>query len=147
MELGSLPLDNLADSNATFPQKLFVMMEIEDGDIVHWAPHGFAFVVTNQERFLKDIVPKYFKHTKLTSFQRQLNLYGFRRLTKGEDQGAYFHPKFQRSRREMMAEIKRLPPKGSLQTLEQVMNANRQLPSERFGGTKKRGVGRSAPTK
>ncbi|KAJ1418210.1 HSF-type DNA-binding-domain-containing protein, partial [Ochromonadaceae sp. CCMP2298] len=82
-------------------------MEIEDGDIVHWAPHGFAFVVTNQERFLKDIVPKYFKHTKLTSFQRQLNLYGFRRLTKGEDQGAYFHPKFQRSRREMMAEIKR----------------------------------------
>jgi hypothetical protein len=70
--VGGMPhTDNLvflADSNATFPQKLFVMMEIEDGDIVHWAPHGFAFVVTNQDRFLKDIVPKYFKRKTLYSF-------------------------------------------------------------------------------
>lgn len=47
----------------------------------------------------------------MTSFQRQLNLYGFRRVTKGEDVGSYYHPKFQKGRRDLIAEIKRLPGK------------------------------------
>jgi hypothetical protein len=46
--------------------------------------------------------------SKLTSFQRQLNLYGFRRVTKGEDQGAYYHQRFQRGRADSVAEIRRL---------------------------------------
>jgi hypothetical protein len=47
----------------------------------------------------------------LASFQRQLNLYGFRRIPKGVDVGAYYHPKFQKGRRELVAEIKRVPAK------------------------------------
>ena len=50
--------------------------------------------------------------TKMTSFQRQLNLYGFRRVTKGEDTGSYYHAKFQRGRRDLISEIKRLPGKA-----------------------------------
>lgn len=73
----------------------------------------------------------------MTSFQRQLNLYGFRRLSKGEDQGCYFHPKFQRNRKDLLSEIKRLPVKGSLQTYDQVMAAVHSLPSERFGSKRK----------
>lgn len=49
----------------------------------------------------------------MTSFQRQLNLYGFRRVTKGEDVGAYYHPKFQKGRRDLIPEIKRLPGKAA----------------------------------
>lgn len=49
----------------------------------------------------------------MTSFQRQLNLYGFRRVTKGEDVGSYYHPKFQKGRRDLVPEIKRLPGKTS----------------------------------
>jgi hypothetical protein len=49
----------------------------------------------------------------MTSFQRQLNLYGFRRVTKGDDVGSYYHPKFQRGRRDLIAEIKRLPGKST----------------------------------
>ena len=63
----------------------------------------------------------------MASFQRQLNLYGFRRLTKGEDQGAYFHPKFQRNRKDLLSEIHRLPGKGTLSTLEQVLNNNNDI--------------------
>jgi hypothetical protein len=45
-------------------------------------------------------------------------LYGFRRLTKGDDQGAYFHPKFQRGRRDLLQEIRRLPGKGSVPAVD-----------------------------
>ena len=56
--------------------------------------------------------------TKLTSFQRQLNLYGFRRITKGDDHGAYFHPNFQRGRRDLLFNIRRLPAKGNRFSIE-----------------------------
>ncbi|RYG68804.1 hypothetical protein EON64_04315, partial [archaeon] len=79
--------------------------------------------------------------TKLTSFQRQLNLYGFRRLTKGEDQGCYFHPKFQRRRRDLLGEIKRMPIKGSLPTYDQLRNHTTKLPAERYRA--RRGLGTS----
>jgi len=45
----------------------------------------------------------------VTSFQRQLNLYGFRRITKGDDFGAYFHPHFIRGRDDLVQHIRRFP--------------------------------------
>ena len=74
----------------------------------------------------------------MTSFQRQLNLYGFRRVTKGEDSGSYYHPKFQKGRRDLVSEIKRLPGKSPLgpddksktSILPQFSSENRFNPSE-----------------
>jgi hypothetical protein len=57
--------------------------------------------------------------TKLTSFQRQLNLYGFRRITKGCDQGAYFHPKFHRGRKDLLQDIKRITGKSHMKNEQQ----------------------------
>jgi len=55
-------------------------------------PHGRAFHVHLPEKFVVDVMPKYFRHTRLSSFQRQLSLYGFTRLArKGPDRGAYYH--------------------------------------------------------
>jgi hypothetical protein len=95
-----------------FPQKLFTILQKESPSIISWIPSGNAFRIWDSEKFQAEVIPKYFKHTKVASFQRQLNLYGFRRVTKGEAQGAYVHPKFQSMRPENVADIRRLPGKS-----------------------------------
>jgi hypothetical protein len=89
-----------------FPLKLhFVLAELtREGyaDVAGWAPHGRCFVVHKpkdfEERilskyvtyllytvqFLNDCALRWFRQAKYTSFQRQLNLYGFNRITRGK---------------------------------------------------------------
>jgi len=54
-------MKNEPNSSLSFPLKLYTLLDNEDGDVVKWVPHGFAFVITNQEKLVYDILPKYFK--------------------------------------------------------------------------------------
>jgi hypothetical protein len=88
----------------------------EDGyaDVVCWQPHGRSFCIHDRERFVADIMPKFFMQTKFPSFQRQLNLYGFCRLTRsGPDQGAYFHERCLRGMRHLAFTIPRSSVNGN----------------------------------
>lgn len=124
--------------NSNFPQKLYVILDTESADIICWNEKGSSFRVIDQDKFTDEIGPKYFRRkltrypftsfridlsvdTKMASFQRQLNLYGFRRITKGPESGAYYHPKFLRGRRDLVSEIKRVPGKPSSRKINQTL--------------------------
>lgn len=82
-----------------FPWKLHDMLKDCEkqgkGHIVSWLPHGNAFKVHKVSEFVSTILPSWFKQTKYKSFQRQLNLWGYERITKnGPEKGAYFHKHF-----------------------------------------------------
>mmetsp|Transcript_18068 Transcript_18068/g.32564 ORF Transcript_18068/g.32564 Transcript_18068/m.32564 type:complete len:425 (+) Transcript_18068:327-1601(+) len=101
----------------TFPMKLHSVLEqIEKdgyGDVVGWQPHGRCFCIRKTKEFVEYIMPTYFRQGKLTSFQRQLNLYGFARLTRGKDAGAYYHELFLRGKSSLVKRMKRTKIKGT----------------------------------
>lgn len=100
-----------------FPLKLHHMLKNAmgdgQGDIVSWQPHGRCFIVRNPKMFQDVVLPKSFKLKKLSSFQRQLNLYGFQRLTFGRDRGCYYHELFLRNKEFLARDIKRVQVKGT----------------------------------
>ena len=82
------------------------MLENEDPRVVCWIRDGFAFKVVDYEKFSEAILPKYYRHCKFESFQRQLNLYGFKRIQNHEDEGGYHHPHCIRGRKDLAAQIR-----------------------------------------
>lgn len=100
-----------------FPLKLHSMLDkIEEDGLAHvisWQPHGRAFLIHKPKEFADQVMPKYFKQTKLTSFQRQLNLYGFNRITSGNDTGAYYNELFLRGKVFLSKRMVRTKVKGT----------------------------------
>lgn len=73
----------------TFPAKLHQMLsdlERQEGGILiaSFLPHGRAFAIHKPRDFVKHVMPKYFRMSRFSSFQRQLNLYEFTRITEGK---------------------------------------------------------------
>jgi hypothetical protein len=50
-------------------------------------PFANSFVVHNRKDFVQFIMPAYFRMSKFASFQRQLNIYDYKRITAGPDKG------------------------------------------------------------
>jgi hypothetical protein len=89
---------NTNKQHVKFPIKLHRMLqECEEhgkSHIVSWQPDGRSFRVHAPSKFVDMVLSFYFSQTKYRSFQRQLNHYGFERITKGPEEGSYSHPCF-----------------------------------------------------
>jgi len=86
-----------SDIPLTFPQKLMeVLSDPKVSSAITWLPHGKGFVILQKRKFACEVMPLYFKHSKFTSFTRKLNRWGFSRVSRGPEMGAYYHKLFQR---------------------------------------------------
>lgn len=63
-----------------FLNKTFAMLKTSRTDIATWAEDGLSFYIIDQARFVDSVIPQYFKHSNFSSFVRQLNFYGFRKV-------------------------------------------------------------------
>lgn len=97
-----------------FPGKLLEVLDRSDlVDIIDWMPHGRSFIVKKPKLFTTNVLPRFFKQTKFLSFTRQLNLWGFKRITRGVDAGAYYHELFLRGRPYLAMRMRRQKIKGT----------------------------------
>eukprot|EP00979_Chaetoceros_neogracilis_P008765 scaffold1965_cov214-Chaetoceros_neogracile.AAC.5 len=93
-----------------FPAKLHRLLEENQHErIISWQPHGQCFLVHDRDEFVKNVMPKYFDQSKMPSFLRQLNVYGFKRLEqKGLDKGGYYHRLFVRGNSQDYTQMSRV---------------------------------------
>jgi len=98
-----------------FPHKLYGMLqcssESEQRTAISWTHDGTAFLIHDSEILMQAVVPKFFNQTQLRSFTRQLNLWGFSRITTAEANG-WTHPHFVRGYVDGLKNVKRIEVKG-----------------------------------
>ena len=116
-EEGQIPLVGGPESFPMVLHRALAELELVGGgrNIATFLPDGRSFYIKNQALFASKILPAFFPKMKsFASFQRQLNLYDFRRVGgAGPDRGAYRHQLFVRDYPAMSSRMRRTKIKGS----------------------------------
>ncbi|XP_018654583.1 putative heat shock transcription factor [Schistosoma mansoni] len=100
-----------------FLTKLKLLVDDEEtNELIYWDPHGTSFHIRDGNRLAKELLPLYFKHNNLSSFIRQLNMYGFRKINRVDpslplksdtEDMEFSHPYFIRNKDILLSKIQR----------------------------------------
>ncbi|XP_076933709.1 heat stress transcription factor B-2b-like [Bidens hawaiensis] len=105
-----MAMDKTGDSQRTIPTPFLTKTYqlVDDpalDEMISWNEHGNAFIVWKPAEFARDLLPKYFKHNNYSSFIRQLNTYGFRKIV--SDRWEFANDYFRRGEKSLLREIHR----------------------------------------
>ncbi|XP_011026101.1 PREDICTED: heat stress transcription factor A-6b-like isoform X1 [Populus euphratica] len=131
MMLPPQPMEGLHDTGPPpFLTKTFDMVDDPmTNHIVSWSRGGFSFVVWDPHSFSSNLLPRYFKHNNFSSFVRQLNTYGFRKID--PDRWEFANEGFLRGQKQLLRNIKRR--KAASQPLSQQQAPDACVEVSRFG--------------
>ncbi|KAJ6912695.1 heat stress transcription factor B-3 [Populus alba x Populus x berolinensis] len=89
-----------------FLLKTYMLVEdLATDDVISWNGEGTGFVVWQPAEFSRDLLPTLFKHSNFSSFVRQLNTYGFRKVA--TSRWEFCNDMFRKGERELLRQIRR----------------------------------------
>lgn len=124
-----------------FLEKLFDILEDNRSysHLIAWQPDGNSFIIKKVNEFSETVLPRYFKHSNIQSYIRQLNMYGFSKTRHDSNHHEFTHKLFQRGRRDLLPMIRRKtqqnPPKiaGSGTPTVPIDNPSQSIVGNNFG--------------
>lgn len=102
----TLAHDAASANSSIFPQKLMKIMSADDiTGIIEWCLNGEAIIIKDRARLSNEVLPRYFGEAEYRSFTRRLLRWGFKRIAKGKETGAFYHELFRRDKPELCSRI------------------------------------------